>query len=103
MQGRGHKLASNYCQDKKAFWQNMLRLCGKRSNTARPIKYQNFVLLSTEGDILRRWREYFKSFGIRSLYLSSREGVTGAAALGDLEIPCRFQQPPIAPLTPREM
>jgi len=48
----GHKLDSNYWQASKVFWQAIRRLCGKRSHTARSIKDQNGVLLSSENHTL---------------------------------------------------
>jgi len=42
------------------FLANLRRLLSKRINTARSIKDQNGVIISSEGDILGRWREYIK-------------------------------------------
>jgi len=57
-----YKLEYSFWQADKVFWPTILRLFGKISNVARTKEDQIDVLLllSNDGDMLGRWRRYFK-------------------------------------------
>ena len=57
----GHRLDSSYWQAINVFWQ-IIVLATKDHMLLDSSKAKTVFKLSKEGDILRRWREYFKSF-----------------------------------------
>ena len=55
----GVKLDSDFRSANKVFWQTIRRLRNKKPSSTPAIKNSAGVLLTTEKNILGRWREYF--------------------------------------------